>query len=83
MKKAILILSVIATFSSCTKCYECRVLTSTTINGGFQQNEPPVIMEKCGMTARQARKFQEEGTITSTYTVNGDKYVTSQRTYCK
>lgn len=83
MKKSILFLIAIATFSSCTKCYECRMTSSTTRNNGFTQSEQPVIIEKCNMTARQARNFEEEGTFTSTYTVNGDNYVTNQRISCK
>ena len=83
MKKSILILVVVATFSSCTKCYECRKISSTTRNNGFTQSEQPVIIEKCNMTARQARKFEEEGTFTSTYTVDGDNYETTQRISCK
>lgn len=70
-------------FTSCKKCYECRILTSTTNQYGNQQSEPPIIMEKCGMTARQMRIFTEESSNTTTVYVDGKKYTTTTDVRCK
>lgn len=70
-------------FTSCKKCYECRVMTKTTNSYGNLQSEPPVIINKCGMTARQARLFVEQNTYETTTVINGKTYVTQTNTICK
>jgi len=71
------------TFTSCKKCYECRVMSSTTNPYGNNQSEPTVIVEKCNMTAGQIRRYVDETTTTTTTVINGKKYVTKTTVICR
>jgi hypothetical protein len=63
MKKLIYILIPLA-MASCTKCYECRVNTTTTGFGTSQSSMTRI--QKCDMTKRDVKAFKRgmEGTTT-------------------
>jgi hypothetical protein len=64
MKTTLSILILLASLSGCTKCYECRVNTTTTGFGTSQSSMTRI--EKCDMTKRDVKAFKRgmEGTTT-------------------
>ena len=87
MKKSILFLIAIATFSSCTKCYECRIQQTTKVANGngytYTDDELTSNVEKCDVTAREIEIYEKtiEGTTTSV--ISGKTYTTTTVASCK
>lgn len=82
MKTIYTLCAVALLFTSCKKCYECRVMVKTTNSYGNLQSEPPVIINKCGMTARQARLFMEQNSYQTTTVINNKTVTTQSTTIC-
>jgi len=87
MKKSILFLVVVATFGSCTKCYECRIQQTTKVTNGngytYTDDELTSNVEKCDVTAREIEIYEKtiEGTTTSV--ISGKTYTTTTVASCK
>ena len=70
-------------FTGCEKCYNCEIMTKTTTTYGVgspNTTEPVrAQIEKCNMTPREARLYEQslEGTIT---TNQNNKTVTTETT---
>jgi hypothetical protein len=79
MKTTLSILILLASLSSCRKCYDCRVTTTTT---GFESQTQMTRIEKCGMTNRDVKAFKTgmEGTTSST--LNGKKVTVKTTVNC-
>jgi hypothetical protein len=70
-------------FTSCERCFECRIMQSATNKYGQMQPQPPVITEQCGLTRREIKKYVEETTSTITVIISGKEYITQTTVFCK
>jgi hypothetical protein len=70
-------------FTSCERCFECRIMQSSTNQYGQMQPQPPIIIEQCGMTRRENKQYVEQMTTSTTVIINNKKYTTDTRVSCK
>jgi len=83
MKTIYTVLAAAMLFTSCERCFECRIMQSSTNQYGQMQSQPPVIIEQCGMTRRENKQYVKQMTTSTTVIVNGKKYTTDTRVFCK
>jgi len=83
MKKIILTsFFLIAVLSSCTKCYECRIIQTAPQEAGVQFQSTETNVEMCGMTQRQIDNYIRQMQNETTVTVQGKRYEGSTRVSC-
>lgn len=83
MKTTYTLIAAAILFTSCERCFECRIMQSSTNQYGNQQPQPPIIIEQCGMTRRENKRYVEQMTTSTTVIINGKKYTTDTRVSCK
>jgi hypothetical protein len=69
-------------FTSCERCFECRIMQSSSNQYGQMQSQPPVIIEQCRMTRRENKQYVEQMTTSTTVIINNKKYTTDTRVFC-
>jgi hypothetical protein len=83
MKKIILTsFFLIAVLSSCTKCYECRIIQTAPQEAGVQFQSTETYVELCGMTNNQLSDYIQQMQSETIVTVQGMKYKGSTRVSC-
>jgi hypothetical protein len=83
MKKSIFALSIlIASLTSCTKCYECRIIQTAPQEAGVQFQSTETYVELCGMTNNQLSDYIQQMQSETIVTVQGMKYQGSTRVSC-
>jgi hypothetical protein len=69
-------------FSSCERCYECRIMQKGTNQYGQMQSQPPVIIDQCGMTRRENEEYVKQMSTTTTVIIGNKTYKTETRVIC-
>jgi hypothetical protein len=83
MKKSIFALSIlIASLTSCSKCYDCRIIQTAPQEQGVQFQSIETNVEMCGMTQKQIDNYIDQMQSQTTVTVQGSKYSGSTRVSC-
>jgi predicted adenine nucleotide alpha hydrolase (AANH) superfamily ATPase len=83
MKKSIFSLSIlIASLTSCTKCYECRIIQTAPQEQGVQFQSIETNVEMCGMTQKQIDNYIQDMQSNTTVTIQGQDYQGSTRVKC-
>ena len=83
MKKSIIALSIlIASLTSCSKCYECRIIQTAPQQQGVQFQSTETNVEMCGMTQNQIDNYIQQMQSNTTVTIQGQDYQGSTRVKC-
>jgi hypothetical protein len=83
MKKSIFALSIlIASLTSCSKCYDCRIIQTAPQEQGVQFQSIETNVEMCGMTQKQIDNYIDQMQSQTTVTVQGKQYEGSTRISC-
>jgi len=83
MKKSIFALSIlIASLTSCSKCYECRIIQTAPQQQGVQFQSIETNVEMCGMTQKQIDNYIQDMQSNTTVTIQGQDYQGSTRVKC-
>jgi hypothetical protein len=82
LKKSFVYIGLVITFLGCTDCYECRYIQKTTPTVYGQPQSTLTFVEQCGLTPRQARKFEEQATTQATVIVGNKTYTSTTTVFC-
>lgn len=82
MKKLYTLCAAALFLTSCENCYECRIMQKGTNQYGQMQSQPPIIMQQCGMTRREIRKYVERMNTTTTVIIGNKAYKTETTVSC-
>ncbi len=83
MKKSIFALSIlIASLTSCSKCYDCRIIQTAPQEAGVQFQSTETNVEMCGMTQKQIDNYIQDMQSNTTVTIQGQDYQGSTRVKC-
>jgi hypothetical protein len=82
MKTLYTICASVLLFTSCERCYECRIMQKGTNQYGQMQSQPPIITEQCGLTRREIRKYVEQKNNTVTVIIGNKAYKTETTVIC-
>ena len=79
--KTIATILTIMVFASCEQCYNFTIIQKTTPKIYGQPESVTTKLDKCGMTARDARKFKEATEGTTKVFISGKTYTTTTTVY--
>jgi hypothetical protein len=83
MKTSIIALTLlIASLTSCSKCYECTILQTAPQQPGVQFQTIETEIEMCGMTRNQLDNYIQQMQSNTTVTIQGQDYEGSTRVKC-